>query len=69
MGGPALPPGAPVPDDGAVVGHDPGAALPFPVVEVEIWALGCLGSLVRPCAVDTAGLASDLTPASEAGPE
>jgi hypothetical protein len=67
VGGLAFPSGAPVADDGAVVGDDAGAAASFSGVVVEVGAACCLGSVVVALAVVTAGLAAYCLAASEAG--
>jgi hypothetical protein len=53
----ALPPGAPVADDGAVVGDDAAAALSLSVV-VEVGASCSLGLVLDPLAVSASGLAA-----------
>jgi len=57
VGGLASPAGAPVADDGAMVGYHPGAAASFGVVVVEVRTLGALRHVLDPLAVDTPRLA------------
>jgi hypothetical protein len=64
-----LPPGAPVADDGAVIGDDAAAAFPLSGVVVEVGAACCLGAVLVALAVGTAGTATDRPAAVEAGTE
>ena len=67
VGGSALPPGAPVPDDGAVVGDDAAAALALGVVVVEVGSACLLGPVPLALAVRAPRLASYHVAAVEAG--
>jgi hypothetical protein len=73
VGGLAFPSRAPVPDDGAVVSYDPGAASTLVGVGVEVGPACCFGStlgqVTGALAVDTPGLAAYQRPAPEAGPD
>ena len=73
VGGAALPAGAPVPDEGAVVGHDPAPSLPFLGVVVEVWSALALDlaavSFLEGPAAGAPALAPDLAAAAEAGPD
>jgi hypothetical protein len=69
VGGAALPPGAPVPDDGAVVGDEPAPALPLGVVVVQVGAACLLHPITLALAVRASGLAPYWPLAAEAGAE
>jgi hypothetical protein len=59
VGGLAFPSGAPVADDGTMVGDDSSSAFALVGVGVEVGSSCCFGAVAFPLAVLTAGLATD----------
>jgi hypothetical protein len=69
VGGLLGPAGAPVAEEGAMVGDDAASAFAFAGVVVEVGASCCLGSVQAGLAVSASSLAAYLPAASEAGAE